>query len=48
MTQIVPIQRKYIKGFRDALDYVAREEKYLFILKAPSFYEVERVVLLNI
>jgi ribosomal protein S18 acetylase RimI-like enzyme len=34
--KITYIQQKHIKGFRLALDRVARERKYLHLLKAPA------------
>lgn len=48
MMQIAPIHKKHIRGFWRALDTVAREEKYLLLLKAPPFKKVRRFVLLNI
>jgi ribosomal protein S18 acetylase RimI-like enzyme len=46
--QIVPIERRHIAGFRDVLDDVARERRYLVFLEAPPAAEVRRFVLGNL
>ena len=43
--EIVPIGRRHIAGFRDVLDGVARERRYLAILEAPPVARVRRFVL---
>ena len=43
--QIVPIERHHIAGFRDVLDCVARERRYLAFLEAPPMARVRRFVL---
>lgn len=48
MIQIVPIRKEHIRGFREILDQVAREEKHLLLLKAPSLENVRGFVLSNI
>ncbi len=48
MIRVVPIQKEHIKGFYKALDQVAREGKYLLLLKAPSMKNVKNFVLSNI
>jgi RimJ/RimL family protein N-acetyltransferase len=42
--RIVAISEKYIAGFREALDIVAREKKYLGLLKAPALAVTRRFV----
>ena len=37
---IVPIAEAHIAGFRDAVDVVARESKYLAFLEAPPLEDV--------
>jgi RimJ/RimL family protein N-acetyltransferase len=46
--QIVPIAEAHIGGFRDAVDVVARERKYLAFLEAPPLEDVARFVVNNI
>jgi len=46
--QIVPIERRHIAGFREVLDGVARERRYLVFLEAPPAAEVRRFVLGNL
>jgi ribosomal protein S18 acetylase RimI-like enzyme len=46
--QIVPIERRHIPGFREVLDGVARERRYLVFLEAPPAAEVRRFVLGNL
>jgi RimJ/RimL family protein N-acetyltransferase len=46
--QIIPIAERHIAGFRDAVDVVARERRYLAFLEAPPFEDVTRFVLSNI
>lgn len=48
LMHIVPIKKEHIEGFRKTLDQVAREGKYLLLLKAPSVKSVKRFVLSNI
>lgn len=43
--EIVPIERRHIAGFRDVLDGVTRERRYLAFLEAPPLAEVRRFVL---
>src|SRR5690606_33056371 len=43
--EIVPIERRHIAGFRDVLDGVARERRYIAFLEAPPLSEVRRFVL---
>ena len=45
---IVPIAEAHIAGFRDAVDVVARESKYLAFLEAPPLEDVTRFVRNNI
>ena len=45
---IVPIAEEHIDGFRQALDSVARERRYLAMLEAPAPKEVRAFVLQNI
>jgi ribosomal protein S18 acetylase RimI-like enzyme len=42
---IVPIKREHIAGFREVLDGVARERRYLAFLEAPPLAGVRRFVL---
>ena len=42
--QIVPMREDYIDGFHGALDFVARERRYLAFLEAPPIAEVRRFV----
>lgn len=46
--EIVPIERRHIAGFRDVLDGVARERRYLAFLEAPPLAQVRRFVLNNL
>lgn len=46
--EIVPIQRRHIAGFREVLDGVARERRYLAFLEAPPPDRVRRFVLGNL
>ena len=46
--QIVPTERRHIAGFRDVLDSVARERRYLAFLEAPSAAQMRRFVLNNL
>jgi ribosomal protein S18 acetylase RimI-like enzyme len=48
MLQIVPIAAEHVPGFRAAVDFVARERKYLAFLEAPPLDDVRRFVLDNI
>ena len=43
--EIVPIQRRHIAGFRDLLDSVARERRWLAYLEAPPLPRIRRFVL---
>jgi ribosomal protein S18 acetylase RimI-like enzyme len=43
--QIVPLQRRHSAGFREVLDAVARERRYLAFLEAPTLAEIRRFVL---
>jgi len=43
--EIVPIQRRHIAGFRDVLDSVARERRWLAYLEAPPLPRIRRFVL---
>jgi ribosomal protein S18 acetylase RimI-like enzyme len=45
---ILPIERRHITGFREALDSVARERRYLALTEAPPMPEVRRFVLNNL
>ena len=45
---IVPIAEGHIEGFRAVLDFVARERKYLAMLKAPPLGETRKFVRANI
>ena len=46
--EIVPIERRYITGFRAVLDSVAREGRYLAVLEAPAPARIRRFVLNNL
>jgi ribosomal protein S18 acetylase RimI-like enzyme len=46
--QVVPTERCHIAGFRDVLDSVARERRYLAFLEAPSAAQMRRFVLNNL
>lgn len=43
--EIVPIGRRHIAGFREVLDEVARERRWLAMLEAPPAERVRRFVL---
>lgn len=43
--EILPIERRHIGGFRNLLDEVARERRWLALLEAPPLDRVRRVVL---
>jgi ribosomal protein S18 acetylase RimI-like enzyme len=45
---IVPITEDHIPGFRTAVDFVAREKKYLTFLEAPPLEETTKFVLNSI
>jgi ribosomal protein S18 acetylase RimI-like enzyme len=45
---IVPMERGHIAGFREVLDGVARERRYLAFLEAPPLARVRRFVLGNL
>ena len=42
--RIVPIGEEHIESFREALDAVAREKRYLFFLEAPPLAQVKAFV----
>jgi ribosomal protein S18 acetylase RimI-like enzyme len=46
--QVVPIERRHIAGFREVLDAVARERRYLAYLEAPTAAQLRRFVLSNL
>jgi ribosomal protein S18 acetylase RimI-like enzyme len=46
--EIEPIQRRHIAGFREVLDAVARERRYLALTEAPPMSQVRRFVLGNL
>jgi ribosomal protein S18 acetylase RimI-like enzyme len=46
--EIVPIERRHIAGFRDVLDEVARERRWIAFLEAPPMHQVRRFVLDNL
>jgi len=46
--EIVPITQDHIESFHRALDFVARERRYLAFLEAPPFESVQAFVLDNI
>jgi RimJ/RimL family protein N-acetyltransferase len=46
--QVVPIERRHIPGFREVLDGVARERRWLALLEAPPPSSVRRFVLGNL
>jgi putative acetyltransferase len=43
--QVVPIERRHIAGFREVVDGVARERRYLAFLEAPPMARMRRFVL---
>jgi ribosomal protein S18 acetylase RimI-like enzyme len=45
---IAPIEERHIEGFHQALDFVAREKKYLAFLEAPPLQRTRQFVLANI
>ena len=46
--QVVPTGRRHIAGFREVLDGVARERRYLAFLEAPPIARMRRFVLDNL
>jgi ribosomal protein S18 acetylase RimI-like enzyme len=42
------MQRRHVAGFRDVLDGVAREHRYLAFVEAPALPQVRRFVLNNL
>ena len=46
--EIVPITQDHIESFHQALDFVARERRYLAFLEAPPFESTQAFVLDNI
>jgi ribosomal protein S18 acetylase RimI-like enzyme len=46
--EIVPIAEHHIAGFHEALDAVAREQRFLAFLEAPPFEKMRHFVLNNI
>ncbi|MCK1638809.1 GNAT family N-acetyltransferase [Bradyrhizobium sp. 157] len=48
VVQIVPIREAHIESFHRALDFVARERRYLAFLEAPSFESTRAFILNNI
>jgi ribosomal protein S18 acetylase RimI-like enzyme len=46
--EIVPIKQDHIEGFHRALDFVARERRYLAFLEAPPLESIRDFVLNNI
>ena len=46
--QVLPIDRRHVAGFRDVLDAVARERRYLAFLAAPPLGQVRRFVRNNL
>lgn len=46
--EIVPLDRRHVGGFRDALDEVARERRWLAMTEAPPLAQVRRFVLANL
>ena len=46
--EIVPITQDHTEGFYRALDFVARERRYLAFLEAPPLEEVRAFILRNI
>ncbi|MGI9247341.1 MAG: GNAT family N-acetyltransferase [Steroidobacteraceae bacterium] len=43
--RIVPLGKEHLPGFHAALDRIAREERYLAMLQAPTFTRTRRIVL---
>jgi ribosomal protein S18 acetylase RimI-like enzyme len=46
--QVLPIDRRHVTGFRDVLDAVARERRFLAFLAAPPLGQVRRFVRNNL
>jgi len=46
--EILPIERRHVAGFREVLDGVARERRYLAFLEAPPLARVRNFVLNNL
>ena len=46
--EILPIERRHITGFRDVVDAVARERRFLALTEAPPMPQVRRFVLGNL
>ena len=46
--EIVPIERRHIAGFRDVVDGVARERRWLAMQEAPPLARIRRIVLDNL
>jgi ribosomal protein S18 acetylase RimI-like enzyme len=46
--EIVPMSRRHVAGFREVLDAVARERRWLAMLEAPTLARVRRFVLGNL
>ena len=46
--EIVPIAVEHVEGFREALDLVARERRYILTLEAPPLENIRAFVLRNI
>jgi RimJ/RimL family protein N-acetyltransferase len=46
--EILPIERRHIAGFREVLDSVARERRFLALTEAPPMAQVRRFVLGNL
>jgi ribosomal protein S18 acetylase RimI-like enzyme len=44
MLKVMPIQKKHLKDFRELIDGIAKERKYLLILKAPSLKKLSEIV----
>jgi len=43
--QVIPMDRRHVAGFREVLDGVAREGRWLAMLEAPPAHKVRRFVL---
>jgi len=46
--RIVPIDKRHVAGFREVLDAVARERRWLSMTEAPSLADVRRFVVGNL
>ena len=46
--RIVPIDKRYVAGFREVLDAVARERRWLSMTEAPPLADVRRFVVGNL